>query len=368
MDGVQALAADPFFAPLMGQEQAVALLSQAIARQRIAPAYLFAGPDGVGRRLAAQCFAQRLFSIDRANFDRANFDRPNSDRANRDRPNSDRANREHPTTTPDPVLVRRIAEGNHPDWLWVEPTYLHQGKLLTVSEAQEAGLKRRGSPQIRLEQVREVGRFARRAPLAAPRSLIVIEAADTMAEAAANGLLKTLEEPGQTTLILLAPGAETLLPTLVSRCARIPFRRLSHAQMQAVLTQAGHPEVADDRTLLDIAQGSPGAAIAHGQQRQAMPADLLDRLDRPPTSLYDALDLARAIDRERDADQQLWLIDYLQQRYWHQWAETGAPLVPHTAPWGDRLCRRLDRARAQLNNYVQPRLVWETTLLDLADH
>lgn len=329
--------AHAFFAPVIGQEQAVALLSQAIAQRRIAPAYLFAGPEGVGRRLAAQCFAQRLFCADRT------------------------------ATAPDPTLVRRIAEGNHPDWLWVEPTYLHQGKLLTASEAQAAGLKRRGSPQIRLEQIREVGRFAQRAPLAAPRSLVVIEAADTMAEAAANGLLKTLEEPGQTTLILLAPGVETLLPTLVSRCARIPFRRLSHPQMQAVLAQAGYPEVASDRTLLDIAQGSPGAAIAHGQQRQAMPADLLDRLDRPPTSLYDALDLARAIDQELEADQQLWLIDYLQQRYWHQWAETGAPLVPPTAPWGDRLCRRLDRARTQLNSYVQPRLVWETTLLDLAD-
>jgi len=48
-----------------------------------------------------------------------------------------------------------------------------------------------------------------------------LEQAETMAEAAANALLKTLEEPGQATLI--APAAESLLPTLVSRCQRIPF-------------------------------------------------------------------------------------------------------------------------------------------------
>jgi len=44
-----------------------------------------------------------------------------------------------------------------------------------------------------------------------------------MAEAAANALLKTLEEPGQATLILIAPAAESLLPTLVSRRQRIPL-------------------------------------------------------------------------------------------------------------------------------------------------
>ncbi len=52
--------------------------------------------------------------------------------------------------------------------------------------------------------------------------MVVIEDAETMAEPAANGLLKTLEEPGKATLILIAPSPEALLPTLVSRCSAFP--------------------------------------------------------------------------------------------------------------------------------------------------
>ena len=48
------------FQSLLGQNQAIALLQQAIAQNRIAPAYLFAGPEGVGKRLAAQAFAEEL--------------------------------------------------------------------------------------------------------------------------------------------------------------------------------------------------------------------------------------------------------------------------------------------------------------------
>ncbi len=50
-----------FFAPLIGQPQAVELLNQAINQNRIAPAYLFAGVDGIGRSLAARCFIEQLF-------------------------------------------------------------------------------------------------------------------------------------------------------------------------------------------------------------------------------------------------------------------------------------------------------------------
>jgi dTMP kinase len=50
-----------FFAQLIGQEQAIELLTQAVSQNRVAPAYLFAGPDGVGKSLAARCFIQQLF-------------------------------------------------------------------------------------------------------------------------------------------------------------------------------------------------------------------------------------------------------------------------------------------------------------------
>ena len=153
---------DPLFSDLVGQPQAVSLLEAALSHERVAPAYLFAGPDGVGRRLAALRFLEGVLQGGQ----------------------DDRRER------------RRLEARNHPDLLWVEPSYSHQGRLIPRSEAEEAGVSKRTPPQLRLDQIREVSRFLARQPLESPRGLVVIEDPEAMAESAANALLKTLEEPG----------------------------------------------------------------------------------------------------------------------------------------------------------------------------
>ena len=315
------------FAPLVGQTRAVELLSRAVEQNRIAPAYLFAGPDGVGRSLAARCFAECIFAT------KASADVARSQ-----------------------ALHRRLQQQNHPDLLWVEPTYLHQGQRLTAAEALEKGLKRKAPPQIRLEQIREITQFLSRNALEAPRLMVVVEQAETMAEAAANGLLKTLEEPGEATLILLAPAVENLLPTIVSRCQRIPFRRLSAEAMAQVLTQAGREVILTSPEILALAQGSPGAAIAHWEQLKAIPAELLEATARPPASLRAALELAQQIDRELDTAGQLWLVDYLQYCFWQHHLDGHFVDIP---------LQLLEKARKALLSYVQPRLVWEVTLMKI---
>ncbi|MBW4474555.1 MAG: DNA polymerase III subunit delta' [Stenomitos rutilans HA7619-LM2] len=316
------------FAPLIDQPQAVELLSQAVAKNRIAPAYLFAGKPGVGRRLAAECFLSLLFTTETS------------------------------AIAPPKALQRRIQERNHPDLLWVEPTYLHQGKRLSIAEATEAGLKPKSHPVVRLEQVRDIARFLSRAPLEAARSVVVIDQAETMAEGAANGLLKTLEEPGQATLILIAPGVESLLPTLVSRCQRIPFYGLTANGMAQVLQRSGHGEMLQQPDVLQLAQGSPGAAIEHWQQLQAIPAELLQAVTTPPRTFREALSLARDIDKTLESDSQRWLIGYLQQTYWQQSCTAQQPNPASVS--------LLEQARLHLLRSVQPRLVWEVTLLHLA--
>ena len=57
---------------------------------------------------------------------------------------------------------RRLQEGNHPDLLWVEPTYSEKGQLVPASKALEAGVSRKAPPQLRLEQVRAVLEHAAR--------------------------------------------------------------------------------------------------------------------------------------------------------------------------------------------------------------
>ena len=302
------------FTELIGQNRAVELLEQAALRDRIAPAYLFAGPSGVGRTLAARCLSERLIQNRTAN------------------------------------AARRLQAGNHPDFLWVQPTYLHQGKHFTATEAAAAGLKRKAPPQIRIEQIRELTQFVSRPPLEAPRSVVVIEEAQTMTEAAANALLKTLEEPGQATLILIAPGTDALLPTLVSRCQVIPFYRLSQEQMTQVLSK-GHEEIVNNPTIMAIAQGSPGDAIAAFEQLQAIPEDLLQNLVQPPRSPLDALALAKKVEN-LETTSQLWLVDYLQYCYWRAWRSR-------------TLIEQLEKSRQCLLNYVSPRLVWEITLISI---
>ncbi|MEM7063004.1 MAG: DNA polymerase III subunit delta' [Cyanobacteria bacterium P01_B01_bin.77] len=306
------------FAHITGQSQVVDLLVQAVIKQRIAPGYLFVGPAGVGRSLAAAAFAQLLLGDAHEAPDHLNH---------------------------------RIQSRNHPDLLWVEPTYLHQGKLLTVAEAQTAGVKRRGRPQVRLEQIRDIARFLGRPPLEATRAVVVIEAAELIAEAAANGLLKTLEEPGQATVVLIAPDQQTLLPTLISRCQTIPFRRLSPAELAQVLTQEGHSEILEHPEIIGLAQGSPGSAIASWQQLQTIPPDLLEHINQPIPNLRLALELARQIGQTLEPESQLWLLDYLQQSRWQRGQAQGM--------------EQLELARKQLLRYVQPRLVWEVTLMNL---
>ncbi|NJR51391.1 MAG: DNA polymerase III subunit delta' [Leptolyngbyaceae cyanobacterium CSU_1_3] len=300
------------FASLIGQPQAIELLSQAIAQDRVAPAYLFAGSVGIGKRLAAESFVELLFADDR----------------------------------------QRVKPRNHPDLLWVEPTFLHQGKRLSPAEAEVAGVKKRIPPQIRLEQIREITLFLSRPPLEAGRSVVIIDQAETMAEPAANALLKTLEEPGQATLILLAPSLESLLPTLVSRCQTIPFYRLDRTHMAQVLEKIGRTEILQRSEILALAQGSPGAAIIHWQQLQTISPEILQAVAQMPRSLREALTIARQVSKTLDFESQLWLVDYLQHAYWQQSRDILS-------------LQLLEKARDSLLAYAQSQLVWEVTLMGM---
>lgn len=310
------------FEDLLGQPRAVALLEASLVKGRLAPAYLFAGPDGVGRRLAALRFLEGVLA----------------------------------GLQGDAGIRRRLQEGNHPDLLWVEPTYQDKGQLVPASKAEELGLARRAAPQLRLEQIRDVSRFLSRRAVEARGCVVVLEDAEAMAEGAANALLKTLEEPGEGLLILIAATPEQLLTTIRSRCQQIPFTRLSSEQLAVVLERCGEPApTADPPELLELAAGSPGALLRCRQAWAALPEGLAARLldlaaaAEPLQALALARDLAEAL----DAEQQLWLLGWWQLALWRR----QAPVAQ---------LQRLERLRSQLRAYVQPRLAWEVALLELA--
>ncbi|YAI82861.1 MAG: DNA polymerase III subunit delta' [cyanobacterium endosymbiont of Rhopalodia sterrenbergii] len=309
------------FQQLIGQPQAVELLEQVIAKNRIAPAYLFTGPIGVGRSLGAKCFSEALLCVN--------------------------------IPPKQQLLVqKRIRERNHPDLLWVEPTYQYQGQLITVQETKNLGINRKVPPQIRIEQIREVTRFLNRPPLEAPRTLVIIEDAQTMTEAAANGLLKTLEEPGKATLILLAICIDELIPTVVSRCQKIPFYSLSSEDLIKVFKEQGNEEIFQNPEIMSLAQGSPGEAIVASQQLQSIPKELYHKIKKIPSDPIEALELSKDIVEKLDIQTQLWLIKYLQYYYW-------------TRLQNRKLLEILEKSRFYLLSYVQSQLVWECLLLEI---
>jgi DNA polymerase-3 subunit delta' len=345
----------PLFADLLGQELAIHLLAAALRSGRLAPAYLFAGPDGVGRRLAALRFLEGVVATKPAGAGQAAKE----------------------VLAGDARIRRLMAQGNHPDLLWVEPTFQHQGRLIPASQAAESGISRKVPPQLRLEQIREVSRFLSRRPVESGRCMVVLESVESMAETAANALLKTLEEPGDGVLVLISAAPDRLLATIRSRCQRIPFRPLAPEQVRAVLlatasaaAQQASPDTAspdgaspdtasldgvapDPPELLELAEGSPGALLDHRRQWQSLPEGLADRLLALGPAPLESLALARDLSEALEGEQQLWLLGWWQLAGWRRRQD---PLR-----W-----RRLERLRAQLLGHGQPRLAWEVALLELA--
>lgn len=286
------------FAAIVGHALPIALLRAALHKNRIAPAYLFLGSEGIGKTLVAKAFVESY-------------------------------------------LHKSII--NHPDVLWLEPTYQDKGKLVTITEA--AGTSTRGKAQIRIEQIRSIADFLSYPPLQADRSFVIITAAHTMAETSANALLKTLEEPGKGTIILIS--SQPLLPTIVSRCQVIPFAPLARREVQTVLQQLGYPEIPEP--VLELAGGSPQKAIEAWQKLQTIPPELLTSLHNLPLPLIPALTTAKQIAQTYDLDTQIWLLEYLQQILWQN-------------KRGKRVIDKLEQAKQWLTNFVTPRLVWEITL------
>jgi DNA polymerase III subunit delta' len=199
---------------LTGHEWAVTMLQQHIARDTARHAYLITGPRGVGRRTLAMRFAQAL-------------------------------NCTSPTAPGMPCGVcdecRRIEAGKHPD--------------VNIIEAETEG------KVLKVDQVRELRRIIVLRPFQARYRVAMLLRFQEANDAAANALLKTLEEaPSYAVLILTAESSEGLLPTIVSRCEVIRLQPVARESIQRLLEQRGvEPERA--RLLAHISEGRPGAAI-----------------------------------------------------------------------------------------------------------
>ena len=122
--------------------------------------------------------------------------------------------------------------GEHPDVEWIKPE--------------------KSSGPIKIDQIRELQNYSYLTPQRASHRLIIIESADRMNTAAANALLKILEEPARHTLFLLmAQQLSTILPTVLSRCQIVRFSSpidVSTANLLTLGTQ--YPEESEQALII----------------------------------------------------------------------------------------------------------------------
>jgi DNA polymerase-3 subunit delta' len=200
---------------MLGHEWAVELLQGHVARSEVRHAYLFSGSQGVGRRTLALRLAQAL-------------------------------NCPQPPEPGIPCLqcrtCRQIDRMEHPD--------------LAVVAAEQVG------GTLKVDQVRELQHSLSLAPYAARYRVAILLRFEEAHISAANALLKTLEEPPQqVVLILTAESAESLLPTIVSRCEVLRLRPLALQEVSQGLQERWGIASEESRLLAHIAGGRPGYAL-----------------------------------------------------------------------------------------------------------
>lgn len=197
------------FANILGHEPQKDILRRTIMSERLANAYLFAGPDGVGKRLMALAMARGVFCRNQSGCGTCD-------------------------------QCRKIDHNNHPD--------------LHILEAE--------GREIKIDQVRELQRQIAYHPFESRCKFALIDNADLLNQAAGNALLKTLEEPpGQAVIILLSSRPDQLLQTIRSRCQTLPFHHLPHRVLKRAL--ADHLRIGenDAHLLAALSQGSFRTAL-----------------------------------------------------------------------------------------------------------
>lgn len=207
------------FTQIIGHRRIVSLLSRALARETMPPAMLFAGPAGVGKRRTALAVAEAVNCLN-----------PRS---------TQEFEREACGTC---AGCSRIGRGVHPDVIVVEPG--------------ESG-------SIKIEQVRDVIARAAYRPFEGRRRVVIIDDADALTADAQNALLKSLEEPPSATVfVLVSAMADSLLPTVRSRCPRLRFVPLAASDVAAVLKRDHDYSEPDARAAAIDAEGSIGRALS----------------------------------------------------------------------------------------------------------
>lgn len=321
-------------------------------RQRLPHAILFYGPEGIGKSEFATHFAQALLC-----------EQPDADGH----------------ACGQCASCGWFAQYSHPDYRRVRPEALdddasdEEGAADAEDETPKAAKSARApSREIKIDQIRALADFMNISTHRQGRRVVLLYPAEALNAAAANALLKTLEEPPADTVFLLVTNSlDRLLPTILSRCRKFPLSIPSHEQALAWLKDQGLNEA---ETSLAQQGGAPIAALEFAQSGSHEALDeLLRQLAAP--SLDTALKAAERLQKQPTPEivawQQRWLYDLFscklsgRIRYYPKYRKQLAELAGRAD--GDKLTLALKAAngrRALASHPLSGRLVIEDMLLD----
>ncbi len=208
------------FKDILGQERAKRILTNSLLKGTVSHAYLFAGPEGVGKRLTAVNFAKAI---------NCSPLEPHGDKLAKAEDSCDMC-----------LSCKKIDGLNHPDIAMIAP---------------EDG-------SIKIEAIRGLqGRLSFK-PYEGKKKIAIITGAEDMTDEAVNAFLKTLEEPpGETVIILITSNLHSLLPTVISRCQIIKFNTLNGEHIKEILIKNYKFAETDASILSSLSKGRLGKAV-----------------------------------------------------------------------------------------------------------
>lgn len=201
------------FKEIVGQEKAISFLQRAIASNKVAPAYLFTGIQGIGKTTTAKAFALLINCLDPVDGDGCR--RCSS--------------------------CRKMIDGNHPDFIVIEPD--------------------KDKKAIGIHQIRDINRQLAFSPALERYRIIIVDPAERMTDEASNAFLKALEEPPPYNIFILnVRDPRELLPTIISRCQKISFRPLPTEAVVNWLIKKENIDKEKAQIIAKLSEGSLGKA------------------------------------------------------------------------------------------------------------